>query len=91
MTLGALNHELVSYLRIAEIEAHGQNLDRECLSSAFTIVTRAVVMPPNQMLREYRQWHKERLLIRLRGRRKTCASLRHIRKLERLYRRSRRR
>jgi hypothetical protein len=48
------------------------------------------VMPPNQMLREYRQWHKERQLIRLRGQRKMCASSRHIRKLERLYRRSRR-
>ena len=39
MTLGALNHEPVSYLRIAKIGAHRQNLDRERLSGAFTLVT----------------------------------------------------
>ena len=39
MTLGALNHEPVNYLRIAKIGAPRQNLDHERLSGAFTLVT----------------------------------------------------
>jgi hypothetical protein len=36
------------------MEAYGRDLDRECLSGPFTLVNRAVVMPPSQILREYR-------------------------------------
>jgi hypothetical protein len=51
----------------------------------------AVEMPPGQILREHRLVAQKRLLMGLHGQRKTCGSSGRIRKLERRYRRSRRR
>ena len=48
MTLGALNHEPVSYLRIAKIGAHGQNLESRMPVRRVHASHRAVAMRPSQ-------------------------------------------